>query len=345
VCIKLQDTKGDFLERVKLAFVENQFSFSPRRRDALLNARKERGEPTLFFYTRAEGALPEELPLQAINQFIAGIVFQTLHRAFFPQVRPFPTERTTFVTFPFSPAGSGQVTIKTDAAPQQEREIKLLSVPLRGFLGLMEDVFRISRLERNIQAEKKPSVQVFLQLAELLEREILGGSVDLSSPEPEPWREILFQPGENIALEIPIVSSMVKELSPLVLYLRYMAEPDEWLVIDEPEMNLHPKAQVQLVEFLAMLVNAGLQVLFTTHSPYIVDHLVNLMKAAQHKDKEAIRDKFYLKRVEAFIPREQVSVYLFERGAAKNILDEEGIIDWGTFGDVSDQISDLYFEI
>jgi len=62
-----------------------------------------------------------------------------------------------------------------------------------------------------------------------------------------------------------VASSMVKELAPLYLCLRYLVEPDELLIIDEPEMNLHPAAQVQIIEFLAMLVQAGLKVLITTH--------------------------------------------------------------------------------
>jgi hypothetical protein len=215
-----------------------------------------------------------------------------------------------------------------------------------GFLDMVVDAFRRGQLGRDEQAKGNPMIQQYIHLARLLEMEILGGGVDFSTPRPQELRrELLFQPAKDISLEMSVVSSMVKELSPLTLCLRYLAEPDELLIIDEPEMNLHPKAQVQLVEFLAMLVNAGLQVLFTTHSPYIVDHLVNLMKAAQHNDKEAIREKFYLKRAEAFIPKEKVSVYLFENGTAKNILDKEGVIDWGTFGDISDQISDLYFEI
>ena len=36
------------------------------------------------------------------------------------------------------------------------------------------------------------------------------------------------------------------------------------IVIDEPEMNLHPEAQAQLMELLTMLVNCGLNVLITT---------------------------------------------------------------------------------
>ena len=141
---------------------------------------------------------------------------------------------------------------------------------------------------------------------------------------------------------MPIVSSMVKELAPLVLCLRYLVKPNDLLIIDEPEMNLHPAAQVEIAEFLAMLVNAGLHVLITTHSPYIVDHLANLMQAAKHEDPDSIKEMFYLQRKEAFISQEKVSVYLFEDGTAKNIIREEGTINWETFGQVSDDVSRIY---
>jgi predicted ATPase len=104
-------------------------------------------------------------------------------------------------------------------------------------------------------------------------------------------------------------------------------------------MNLHPAAQVEITEFLAMLVQAGLKVLITTHSPYIVQHLSNLMKAAKSEDKESLKERFYLEKTEAFIPQENVSVYLFEDGTAKNILHDDGRIDWGTFGQISEDIS------
>jgi hypothetical protein len=99
---------------------------------------------------------------------------------------------------------------------------------------------------------------------------------------------------------------------------------------------------VEIAEFLAMLVNAGLHVLITTHSPYIVDHLANLMQAAKHEDRDSIKEMFYLQRTEAFIPQEKVSIYLFEDGTAKNLVSEEGTIDWETFGKVSDDVSQIY---
>jgi predicted ATPase len=151
-----------------------------------------------------------------------------------------------------------------------------------------------------------------------------------------------FQEG---LLDIPIVSSMVKELVTLALFLRYRAVPGDFLVIDEPEMHLHPEAQVALAEFLAMMANSDLRVMITTHSPYIVDHLINLMKAASRTNKDEIKNMFYLKQSVAFIEKKDVAVYLFQNGTAKTILDEEGIIDWRTFSEVSEKLSKLYFEI
>ncbi len=137
---------------------------------------------------------------------------------------------------------------------------------------------------------------------------------------------------------------MVKELSPLVFYLRHFAEPGELLVIDEPEMNLHPRAQVQMIEFLAMLVNAGLHVLVTTHSPYMIDHLTNLTIAAEREDKEAIRPEFFLQDTSAFISKEKAAVYLIDHGEVKDAMNDEEL-DWDTFGEVSDRISEIYFKL
>ena len=139
---------------------------------------------------------------------------------------------------------------------------------------------------------------------------------------------------------------MVKELTPLILYLRYLAKPRELLIIDEPEMNLHPEAQAKMIEFLSMLINAGLNVILTTHSPYVLDHLSNLIKAAEAEDREGIRCDFFLQRADAFISKNKVSVYLFDQqGHATNAMDEDGVIQLNTFGEVSDRISEIYFKL
>ncbi|MDR2644169.1 MAG: ATP-binding protein [Planctomycetaceae bacterium] len=47
-------------------------------------------------------------------------------------------------------------------------------------------------------------------------------------------------------------------------YLRYVAAPGDILMIDEPELNLHPEKQRQI----ARLANAGIKVSLTTHSDF-----------------------------------------------------------------------------
>ncbi|QHB26439.1 hypothetical protein TCK1_1093 [Pseudomonas monteilii] len=60
------------------------------------------------------------------------------------------------------------------------------------------------------------------------------------------------------------------------------------LVLDEPEVNLHPKWQVAYCEIVCGLVSAGVDIIVTTHSPYIVEAL------RHHADKAGIPSTFYL---------------------------------------------------
>ena len=132
----------------------------------------------------------------------------------------------------------------------------------------------------------------------------------------------------------------------MVLYLKFFSKENDLIIIDEPEINLHPRSQIQFIEILTMLVNAGINVIITTHSPYFVDHLVNLMKAKENPKPDKIKDLFCLKSKDAFIDKKDVSVYLFENNSVRDILDkEDGLIDWGTFSEVSEEINELYDRI
>ncbi|MEG3900778.1 AAA family ATPase [Microcoleus sp. B4-C5] len=337
VDFKLEETKLDFLERIKSVSVQREISLG------LLNSVKESGETILYFYSGGGKDL-NKLPRKAIKQFIIQEIFLMLHRAFYAYIHIFPTERTTFITFPFSSfrvreiRGEEPLT-ETNKSEFEPRKTSLVE-PVKRFLDMII-LSSIKKEDREKEIKENPLLRKYVKLADFLEKEILQGEVGFETTS-ELRKELLFQPKESTKLEMPIVSSMVKELAPLVLCLRYLVEPNELLIIDEPEMNLHPAAQVEIAEFLAMLVNAGLHVLITTHSPYIVDHLANLMQAAKHEDPDSIKEMFYLERTDAFISQEKVSVYLFEDGTAKNIISEEGTINWETFGQVSDDVSRIY---
>ena len=53
------------------------------------------------------------------------------------------------------------------------------------------------------------------------------------------------------------------------------------LMLDEPELNLHPTNQRRLARFIAALVNHGIKVFLTTHSDYIIKELNTLLMLAQ----------------------------------------------------------------
>jgi len=340
VHLNLAETKAEFLERIKAASVQREFSLNSKNSLESLNAIKETGDKILYFYS--EGDLLKKLPEKAIQQFVVQEIFQILHRAFYAYIYTFPTERTAFITLPVprQKVRIEELLTDTDQSEFEQRGTSFIE-PVNNFFEMIFHSYQKEhRRRREEEINKNPQLGEYVKLADFLEKEILQGTVGFETAEVRD--ELLFQPKENTKLEMPIVSSMVKELAPLVLCLRYLVEPKELLIIDEPEMNLHPAAQVEIAEFLAMLVNAGLHVLITTHSPYIVDHLANLMQAAKHEDPDSIKEMFYLERTDAFIPQEKVSVYLFEDGTAKNIVSEEGTINWETFGNVSDDVSQIY---
>jgi predicted ATPase len=72
-------------------------------------------------------------------------------------------------------------------------------------------------------------------------------------------------------------ASSVRSLLNLGIYLNHMAKSGDFLIIDEPELNLHPSNQRKMARLLAKIVNAGVRVFITTHSDYILKEFNNLM--------------------------------------------------------------------
>ena len=71
-----------------------------------------------------------------------------------------------------------------------------------------------------------------------------------------------------------ITSSSVKSLFGLDAFLE-RANRGDILIIDEPEMNLHPENQVEICKVLYELSKKGLHVIISTHSNYLIRKLLN----------------------------------------------------------------------
>ena len=76
-------------------------------------------------------------------------------------------------------------------------------------------------------------------------------------------------------------SAMVSELAPLVFLLRGIIGQGDLLIIEEPESHLHPGAQTKIAQTLARLVRAGVHLVITTHSNYLLQQIGNLIREGE----------------------------------------------------------------
>lgn len=111
-----------------------------------------------------------------------------------------------------------------------------------------------------------------------IEKSILDGSVLVDNSSPVRFPQFRYRPMHwDGVLPLTSASSMVSDLAPIVLYLRHYVRPGDVLIIEEPEAHVHPAAQVEFTRELAAIVTAGVRVIVTTHSEWILEALANLV--------------------------------------------------------------------
>lgn len=98
----------------------------------------------------------------------------------------------------------------------------------------------------------------------------------------------------------------------------------DMLIIENPEIHLHPSAQTEFVMFLTFLAQHGIQTIVETHS----DHIFNGVRKSVHED---------------FIDKEEVSIYFFQR--KDNGCTEPVLIELNDEGNVLNQKDGLFDQI
>jgi len=155
-------------------------------------------------------------------------------------------------------------------------------------------------------------------------------------------------------------SSGQQEMLPLALILkslikvRFIGE-GATLYIEEPEAHLFPSAQRKVVELIANIYNRAfiderhrLQVIITTHSPYILTSFNNLLQAgflSKNKSisQEAINE--IVPKSEVLLPN-TINAYSFKSGEQEDLIDEEsGLIIAEVIDEVSERIAVQFDEL
>ena len=141
-------------------------------------------------------------------------------------------------------------------------------------------------------------------------------------------------------------SSGIQSALPMFLTTKYFAQKYRTIVIEEPEQNLFPEAQVEAVKFIIEQIDRN-NLFLMTHSPYVLSTLNILMMA----HKVGSLSSKASKEVEKIIPkskwlnRDNFSAYYIEDGKAKNIKGKTGLISENVIDDISDEIDSEFQEL
>lgn len=137
--------------------------------------------------------------------------------------------------------------------------------------------------------------------------DIIGGEYKVSKD-----GEVQFLPNGNKRIKLSLVesSSAVRSLLDIGFYLRHVASPGDLLMVDEPELNLHPANQRRVARLFSQLVNLGIKVFITTHSDYIIKELNTLIMLNQKDERlqEIARNEGYKKS--ELLDANKVKVYM-----------------------------------
>lgn len=108
-----------------------------------------------------------------------------------------------------------------------------------------------------------------------------------------------------------------------VVFYYLLNNKKSYFIIEEPESHLYPDAQKLITEFISLAKNNGNKILLTTHSPYILGTINNLLYANKIS-KEVEKAKLYeIINSNIWLEFTRISAYHIERGILKSCLDND----------------------
>lgn len=139
-----------------------------------------------------------------------------------------------------------------------------------------------------------------------LEHQMFDGQI-VAKPSRTQWPKIYFRYKEK-DMPIHTAASSIKNLAVFLLYIEHAAKQNEIIILEEPETDLHPDNQRLLARFIARLVNAGLHILVTTHSPYFLEQLSHCVLSGMISNAKSVK----ILSAEESLKPDDVATYTFK---------------------------------
>ncbi len=198
----------------------------------------------------------------------------------------------------------------------------------------------------------------------MLTKSIFGGfSLDVSSLHSQ--KRLVLQQGNNeYPLPFMVWSAGQREFVPLLLGLYWLMPPSkvakrgdiEWVILEEPEMGLHPRAISTLLLIVLELIARGYKVCLSTHSPQVLNLIWawRSLQASGDKNSSALLDLLgakktaSLRKVADEVFSKKTAVYYFESGMPTREITEldtasssEIEANWGGLLEFSDKANEV----
>ncbi len=278
--------------------------------DDFLSLSKAEGDKDLVI-SLLMGKAKTERPVSMIKEIISDAIVEILFGRLFP--RPFiaSAERTGAAIFRKELNFARNRLL--EEMSRSDRDFDPMELLFKSYqdypLPVKINVDFIRRLEEIAKEDSflvKDHPQILNDFADIIGGEYIAGSNDT----------IYFKPTGRLQPKLTMdeSSSAVRSLLDIGFYLRHVAKPGHLLMVDEPELNLHPENQRRIARLFARLVNVGIKVFVTTHSDYIVKELNTLIMLNHNMPhlKRIIEEYHY--RDAELIKSNQVRVYMAQSG-------------------------------
>jgi len=180
----------------------------------------------------------------------------------------------------------------------------------------------------NGEVELNPDYADYIEILEKL----MGGKLEIERAEGIANKEFMLKVDDENSLDMYMASSSTNQLTTLYLYFKHwVKEGLNFLIIDEPEENLHPANQLKLLEILLDFVNKNNnRLLVVNHTPLFTEALNNYIMLGTLKEKleqqeyDNVVEKLRIKDIP--LKKEEVGIYFFNG----NEIREYEVGEYGT---------------
>ncbi|MCY7383681.1 MAG: ATP-binding protein [Microcoleus sp. CAN_BIN18] len=214
---------------------------------------------------------------------------------------------------------------------------------LRSFGSTYEGIKNLG-IQYKVDVEDKYTKDILEEINRLIEQSLCGKHIH------EKGKDFLDMP-DGRRISVANSSSGQQETLPLTIMLAALpflasSRVGQTVYIEEPEAHLFPSAQRNIIELIATVFNSRkeqLQFFITTHSPYVLTALNNLLQAGLLCEESSEDIQHQLEKIVSrykSLDVDDLSAYVLSDGKCNSIVcPDTGLIDARVIDSVSDELA------